>query len=416
MRGTHLSDRPDSCAISGPSPRAWDSPPPRCAQLGTPAVHPHVRGTHSERTASYSSFFGPSPRAWDSPRCGWSRSRWCRSIPTCVGLTAEAIAAEANESVHPHVRGTHGEPVVTVTVSDGPSPRAWDSPLLRRTARGGLRSIPTCVGLTCWSRGGRKECTVHPHVRGTHNRRSLSGGASCGPSPRAWDSLTRRRPHVVEQRSIPTCVGLTSSAASPTCSSSVHPHVRGTHENEVPDEESDPVHPHVRGTHPGRDRRHGLDAGPSPRAWDSRPPRVLLRRTSRSIPTCVGLTAARRPRTASAPVHPHVRGTHGPLRPQSTRLDGPSPRAWDSPGGNAAKVIELRSIPTCVGLTATSRRIRWQSAVHPHVRGTHSSTALSDMPESGPSPRAWDSPLLVAAGLSGDRSIPTCVGLTDRLG
>ncbi|AAZ56966.1 conserved hypothetical protein [Thermobifida fusca YX] len=93
--------------ITGPSPRAWGSPPsawtqvsstrsiPTCVGLteGSPrcycenAVHPHVRGAHLGREASWMLSSGPSPRAWGSPPRFSGIPTTGRSIPTCVGLT-----------------------------------------------------------------------------------------------------------------------------------------------------------------------------------------------------------------------------------------------------------------------------------------------------------------------------------------
>ena len=112
----------------------------------------------------------------------------------------------------------------------------------------------------------------------------------------------------------------------------------------------------------------------------------------RSIPTCVGLTP-HPPTTAPAdPVHPHVRGAHQGTTRAERLLDGPSPRAWGS-----------RLPPPHTGTG---------QPVHPHVRGAHGSDPRGSGESAGPSPRAWGSQSPGALRLSGPRSIPTCVGLT----
>ncbi len=71
-----------------------------------------------------------------------------------------------------------------------------------------------------------------------------------------------------------------------------------------------------------------------------------------------------------------------------------------------------RSIPTCVGSMETISRSTLLSSVHPHVRGEHEPPVFDDGRVVGPSPRAWGSLAHMAPAWSDLRSIPTCVGLT----
>src|SRR5690606_15590763 len=94
---------------------------------------------------------------------------------------------------------------------------------------------------------------------------------------------------------------------------------------------------------------------------------------------------------AAPPVHPHVRGAHAQDDVEAERAVGPSPRAWGSRAVAAATRAQVRSIPTCVGLTLTEPRRGRAGAVHPHVRGAHPSRIWSNASRAGPSPRAWGS-------------------------
>ena len=176
-----------------------------------------------------------------------------------------------------------------------------------------------------------------------------------------------------------------------------------------------PVHPHVRGAHGRAPRPAHEGAGPSPRAWGSRPRRVLEFDQVRSIPTCVGLTREANASASFSPVHPHVRGAHGASWRGRFPHHGPSPRAWGSREDTASRLTSLRSIPTCVGLTAPSTGMPRRPAVHPHVRGAHQFRPFVWADLRGPSPRAWGSPPRRPRGVIHPRSIPTCVGLTARV-
>ena len=217
---------------------------------------------------------------------------------------------------------------------------------------------------------------VHPHVRGAHKR----------PEPT----------ELCAGRSIPTCVGLTTRVAHGSPTRSVHPHVRGAHL-------------------PVTDQ-HEQSAGPSPRAWGSPVTGVLRRQTTRSIPTCVGLTSCTWYTRCTTMVHPHVRGAHPEKPGDPFPLPGPSPRAWGSQHPIRQGAGGCRSIPTCVGLTTFVLCADLSKAVHPHVRGAHAERDYPAGLELGPSPRAWGS--LDGPGWRAefDRSIPTCVGLTARRG
>src|SRR5690606_18129964 len=108
-------------------------------------------------------------------------------------------------------------------------------------------------------------------------------------------------------------------------------------------------------------------------------------------PTCVGLTASSGRTPLGTPVHPHVRGAHNVVGGWHTGDPGPSPRAWGSLGNTESGSKSSRSIPTCVGLTRSGTWSRPRRSVHPHVRGAHQLAALEATRFVGPSPRAWGS-------------------------
>ena len=234
-------------------------------------------------------------------------------------------------AVHPHVRGALAEAEDVAFLFVGPSPRAWGSHKREHRWRQQGRSIPTCVGLSVQrSRAGRFSA-VHPHVRGALTRRSSHSPVVSGPSPRAWGSLRGELEFNGQNRSIPTCVGLSTTETTET--------------TEV--------------------------AGPSPRAWGSHPHRLLRVGHARSIPTCVGLSSDV-PRSAEI-------------------TSGPSPRAWGSRRRAGPAPSSPRSIPTCVGLSISATPPRCAPTVHPHVRGALSPPVAGRLPRFGPSPRAWGS-------------------------
>ena len=148
----------------------------------------------------------------------------------------------------------------------------------------------------------------------------------------------------------------------------------------------------MRGAHEGRRNRSRVAAGPSPRAWGSLRQRHHHDLLRRSIPTCVGLTATFVGSSWTSAVHPHVRGAHVYGNAELQSAVGPSPRAWGS-------------------LRQHHCQSTWKS-VHPHVRGAHPEHLGRGHAAGGPSPRAWGSLLVHPDAPQMVRSIPTCVGLT----
>ncbi len=208
-------------------------------------------------------------------------------------------------------------------------------------------------------------------ARGGGNRACATGGV---PGQRRQERVTLGFGSAPSPRSTPTCVGITGayrqSGSEPQC----HPHVRGDHS-------------------PARNVGDG-HGGPPPRAWGSldRPLRAAW--SSRSTPTCVGITPVPRPPPRGGP--------------------GPPPRAWGSPLVVEPGTEGLRSTPTCVGITRSALVPPPPSAVHPHVRGDHVG-AVKDVASSvGPPPRAWGSRGGRPTAPARVRSTPTCVGITQE--
>ena len=290
VRGDHVTLPEGAGAMCGSSPRAWGPLLsycllPECGRFiptcvgttaspqgspGTPAVHPHVRGDHGWRIFRCWAGPGSSPRAWGPLLPLPVHSEPSRFIPTCVGTTAFAVAAWADNSVHPHVRGDHEAGVLGSPARAGSSPRAWGPHRERNSTAQAARFIPTCVGTTTGRWGGIGLSSVHPHVRGDHPYSTLRSLARPGSSPRAWGPLRGLPGSGCGIRFIPTCVGTTRPEGQLGRRSAVHPHVRGDHAN-FPFSEGD---------------KHGS----SPRAWGPHGRGGFRRGIRRFIPTCVGTT------------------------------------------------------------------------------------------------------------------------------
>ena len=187
-------------------------------------------------------------------------------------------------------------------------------------------------------------------MRGAYNRPDRDNPRVIGSSPRAWGLRRRGDLLAVDQRFIPTCVGLTQVLQFCPGPCSVHPHVRGAYGIIEPGSKDRPRFiPTCVGLTFGRSSHATPAGGSSPRAWG------LLIRLDISF--------------AFKSVHPHVRGAYG--------IQGICPQAAP------------RFIPTCVGLTGTAFGHGAVLSVHPHVRGAYSAAMSSLVTSFGSSPRAW---------------------------
>src|SRR2546430_1206727 len=142
------------------------------------AVHPHMRGGNMMCGRSGSTGSGSSPHAWgthatnppaNQVQTGSSPHAWgtladrlkldslMLFIPTCVGNTTSATRWVRGVSVHPHMRGEHQRVVLQLPGRDGSSPHAWGTPVAAVLVALRHRFIPTCVGNTpCRRSSGRR--------------------------------------------------------------------------------------------------------------------------------------------------------------------------------------------------------------------------------------------------------------------
>ena len=95
-------------------------------------------------------------------------------------------------------------------------------------------------------------------------------GLSIGPSPRVWGLPQNIGSSLIDNRSIPTRVGTTSTYSSHLQAASVHPHACGDYRHYL--------------------TRDELEAGPSPRVWGLHLATDASHAYQRSIPTRVGTT------------------------------------------------------------------------------------------------------------------------------
>ncbi len=316
-----------------------------------PPVHPHARGEHARFTPGTTVRTGSSPRPWGTHEYQQTPRLAPRFIPTPVGNTTRDRRRDPPLAVHPHARGEHLLCVSMLLEIDGSSPRPWGTLDVREWHGVGLRFIPTPVGNTTITATGAGQVTVHPHARGEHGVRAGRVRELNGSSPRPWGTRRQKNDDLNSARFIPTPVGNTPAEPSARRCSSVHPHARGEHPEEI--------------------KAQFPDAGSSPRPWGTPERTVSGADRQRFIPTPVGNTASRRSAPSSVPVHPHARGEHSSAGSWWPWWAGSSPRPWGTRPRIQKLAQQQRFIPTPVGNTLRTATATARSTVHPHARGEH---------------------------------------------
>ena len=295
---------------------------------------------------------GSPPRAWGALPGRRGVDGPPRLTPTGVGSTRLPSGDAGVAAAHPHGRGEHE--------------------ILAGNAMAGPRLTPTGVGSTAARRAAPRRAAARPHGRGEHLPWSLSSSMNGGSPPRAWGALKLHPEPGHPRRLTPTGVGSTTSASTWRRCSAAHPHGRGEHSVAMVD--------------------HYEDAGSPPRAWGAPHPQPADLGEPRLTPTGVGSTGWKAAGTTTTPAHPHGRGEHRAMPPETSRCRGSPPRAWGA-----------RSRPRSTGAPEEA---------HPHGRGEHTATSRSPTEPIGSPPRAWGAhDLRVAIGVE-RRLTPTGVGST----
>ena len=272
-----------------------------------------MRGEHLTKKLGIDDLHGSSPHARGTPTTINPGSVMLRFIPACAGNTTSLSLTLLPQPVHPRMRGEHGGWTLGIHQHDGSSPHARGTPDKRVRVHGRRRFIPACAGNTLTRAGGRSGKTVHPRMRGEHVRRSGVRRRAGGSSPHARGTLPVARLAPKDTRFIPACAGNTPRRSGMARSTSVHPRMRGEHQRRLTARRSAPrfipacagntnispkasvpcsVHPRMRGEHGIYCSDVADLSGSSPHARGTRQSRRRQLHQSRFIPACAGNTAA----------------------------------------------------------------------------------------------------------------------------
>ena len=281
---------------------------------------------------------GPSPRGWGEHVDADHGMGCARTIPTRVGRTRWTCTAKSPAADHPHAGGENSSTARLAMSRSGPSPRGWGEHDALALGRGANRTIPTRVGRTCVARFRSSPRSDHPHAGGENLIVAPLVNLERGPSPRGWGELREVANRLAVLRTIPTRVGRTALPLSRAVCAADHPHAGGENHSAL--------------------MRISAPFGPSPRGWGELADLLAPPPPRRTIPTRVGRTGRNRVSCSTYSDHPHAGGENRHRSTSSSCMSGPSPRGWGEPNRLPALLQFRRTIPTRVGRTSYSCRIR----------------------------------------------------------
>ena len=216
---------------------------------------------------------------------------------------------------------------------------------------------------------------VHPRGRGEHGGQTEGGPIRFGSSPRARGTRHSTETSCPTGRFIPAGAGNTFLV--------------------VPSRPRIAVHPRGRGEHHIENAQATLDSGSSPRARGTRRGHRLGDRRDRFIPAGAGNTSHEAHDRQRWPVHPRGRGEHSSAAVARPANGGSSPRARGTLPAQAVHGTARRFIPAGAGNTRSQSPSRAGGTVHPRGRGEHTPKKTIAASQTGSSPRARGTRVLI---------------------
>ena len=179
-----------------------------------------------------------------------------------------------------------------------------------------IRFIPACAGNAAVILVWTCSTTVHPRMRGERQADLSTSMPLAGSSPHARGTLERLKDAVNDLRFIPACAGNATEAAVSKV--------------------QDPVHPRMRGERRGLVHRDRSLFGSSPHARGTRAQQHVEPLAMRFIPACAGNAFRRVPAVGRDTVHPRMRGERISIPGGMVGGSGSSPHARGTPGRTPA--------------------------------------------------------------------------------
>ncbi len=218
-------------------------------QTGLSTVHPRIRGEHNIRNRRGIRNSGSSPHTRGTQLPDTRKNGASRFIPAYAGNTRYWSRWKPTRSVHPRIRGEHGNASGIDSYRYGSSPHTRGTRKRQYLCRGACRFIPAYAGNTLLSYAGLPSITVHPRIRGEHPATTDNRLSASGSSPHTRGTLSPAGGDATKERFIPAYAGNTLTHIKDNRASPVHPRIRGEHVT-LPDvvKVRDGSSPHTRGT------------------------------------------------------------------------------------------------------------------------------------------------------------------------
>ena len=192
-------------------------------------VHPRLRGEHPPQCRRPGRASGSSPLTRGTQLFPVVCSDGAGSSPLTRGTPRRIAALRCSLTVHPRLRGEHGQLARFLVCSVGSSPLTRGTRFADNTAGTPWRFIPAYAGNTPRFPGSGAGFAVHPRLRGEHDAPGGLQLRQSGSSPLTRGTQHQRVRFAALPGFIPAYAGNTAASPSTICPTAVHPRLRGEH-------------------------------------------------------------------------------------------------------------------------------------------------------------------------------------------
>ena len=210
--------------------------------------HPRIRGEHRSGGRRQTGFLGSSPHTRGAQRrFEWLHTLW-GIIPAYAGSTLRSSPRLKLLRDHPRIRGEHVRAMDANGLAHGSSPHTRGARMGRVHDPRRRRIIPAYAGSTTATAPLARKGRDHPRIRGEHQPTHDTPATTRGSSPHTRGARIGSAAPATSVGIIPAYAGSTTTNAPYHLAGADHPRIRGEHEPNTNDAQSEAgSSPHTRG-------------------------------------------------------------------------------------------------------------------------------------------------------------------------
>ena len=242
------ADGPSGPGVRGIIPAYAGSTASRGGSAREAADHPRIRGEHNKEIPAPAARPGSSPHTRGAPDPASRPDPPGRIIPAYAGSTLRSSPRLKLLRDHPRIRGEHVRAMDANGLAHGSSPHTRGARMGRVHDPRRRRIIPAYAGSTTATAPLARKGRDHPRIRGEHQPTHDTPATTRGSSPHTRGARIGSAAPATSVGIIPAYAGSTTTNAPYHLAGADHPRIRGEHEPNTNDAQSEAgSSPHTRG-------------------------------------------------------------------------------------------------------------------------------------------------------------------------